>query len=159
MTTPGTPNDHLRQVWASFAQSPNPRTAAVLSAAVRHLHAFVREVGLTRSEWQAGIDFLTAVGHRCDEVRQEFILLSDTLGVSMLVEMINEHAALGVSEPTVLGPFYTEDAPPRSFGESIMDDPLTGGTPIDYDQHERRRLSVRCGSGQELTLRCAGASK
>ncbi len=97
---------------------------------MRHLHAFVEEVGLTRSEWQIGIDFLTAVGHRCDEVRQEFILLSDILGVSMLMEMINEQPAAGAAEPTVLGPFYVDDAPPRSFGESIVDDPMTGGTPL-----------------------------
>jgi protocatechuate 3,4-dioxygenase beta subunit len=130
MTVPTTADEHLRQVCSTFARSPNPRTATILSAAVRHLHAFVQEVGLTRSEWQTGIDFLTAVGHRCDEVRQEFILLSDTLGVSMLMEMINEQPAEGATEPTVLGPFYVEQAPPRSFGDSIVDDPLTGGTPL-----------------------------
>ncbi len=130
MTTPTTADAHLRQVCSTFARSPNPRTATILSAAVRHLHAFVQEVGLTGAEWQTGIDFLTAVGHRCDEVRQEFILLSDTLGVSMLMEMINEQPAPGATEPTVLGPFYVEGAPPRSFGDSIVDDPLTGGTPL-----------------------------
>jgi protocatechuate 3,4-dioxygenase beta subunit len=130
MTAPLTPDEHLREVCASFARSANPRTTTILSAAVRHLHAFVLEVGLTPSEWRAGIDFLTAVGHRCDEVRQEFILLSDTLGVSMLMEMINEGPAPGATEPTVLGPFYIEEPRPRSFGDSIVDDPLTGGTPL-----------------------------
>jgi catechol 1,2-dioxygenase len=125
-----TPAEHLRQVCATFARAPNHRTSTILVAAVRHLQSFAEEVGLTRSEWQAGIEFLTAVGHRCDEVRQEFVLLSDTLGLSMLIEMINERAADGATEPTVLGPFYIEDAPPRSFGDSIVDDPLTGGTPL-----------------------------
>jgi hypothetical protein len=68
-----------------------------LAAAVRHLHAFVEEVGLTREEWLTGIEFLTAVGKNCDEVRQEYILLSDTLGVSMLAEIVNEQPAAGGS--------------------------------------------------------------
>jgi hydroxyquinol 1,2-dioxygenase len=125
-----TPDEHLRQVCGTFDRAANPRTAAVLAAAVRHLHAFVEEVGLTRQEWLTGIRFLTAVGSHCDEVRQEFILLSDTLGVSMLVEMVNEQPAPGATEPTVLGPFYVEGAPPRSFGDSIVDDPATGGEPL-----------------------------
>jgi catechol 1,2-dioxygenase len=130
MTASTTPAQHLHQVCSTFARGPNPRTSTILTAAVRHLYAFAEEVGLTRSEWQAGIEFLTAVGHRCDEVRQEFVLLSDTLGLSMLIEMINERAADGATEPTVLGPFYIEDAPPRSFGDSIVDDPQTGGIPL-----------------------------
>jgi catechol 1,2-dioxygenase len=97
-----------------------------LAAAVRHLHAFVEEVGLTREEWLTGIEFLTAVGKNCDEVRQEYILLSDTLGGSMLAEIVKRTARSGW-EPTVLGPFYVEGAPRRSFGESIVDDPATGG--------------------------------
>jgi protocatechuate 3,4-dioxygenase beta subunit len=130
LTDPITPDEHLRQVCSSFAASPNPRTATILAAAVRHLHAFVQEIGLTRSEWRTGIDFLTAVGHRCDEVRQEFILLSDTLGVSMLMEMINEGPTPGATEPTVLGPFYVDEPQPRAFGDSIVDDPQTGGTSL-----------------------------
>lgn len=94
---------------------------------MRHLSAFVEEVGLTREEWRAGIDFLTAVGQKCDRDRQEFILLSDTLGVSMLVEMVNVQPTAGATEPTVLGPFYVPGAPPRHFGDSIVDDPSTGG--------------------------------
>jgi catechol 1,2-dioxygenase len=117
-------------VCAEFAQAPDARLAELMQAAVRHLHAFVEEVGLTREEWTAGIEFLTSVGQRCDEVRQEFILLSDTLGVSMLLEMINADPAPGASEPTVLGPFYVEGAPARSFGDSIVDDPATGGEPL-----------------------------
>jgi hydroxyquinol 1,2-dioxygenase len=130
MTALTTTDEHRRQVCSTFDQAASPRTAAVLAAAVRHLHAFVEEVGLTRQEWRTGIEFLTAVGQRCDEVRQEFILLSDTLGVSMLLEMVNEQPAPGATEPTVLGPFYVPGAPSRSFGDSIVDDPSTGGEPL-----------------------------
>ena len=130
MTALTTPDEHLRQVCDAFGRAASPRTAEVLAAAVRHLHAFVEEVGLTRTEWLTGINFLTAVGKNCDEVRQEFILLSDALGVSMLVEMVNEQPAPGATEPTVLGPFYVEGAPVRSFGESIVDDPSTVGEPL-----------------------------
>jgi protocatechuate 3,4-dioxygenase beta subunit len=122
-----TPEEHRHQVSSTFDRAASPRTAVVLAAAVRHLHAFVEEVGLTRQEWLMGIEFLTAVGKKCDEVRQEFILLSDTLGVSMLLEMVNEQPVAGATEPTVLGPFYVQGAPSRSFGESIVDDPSTGG--------------------------------
>ncbi len=130
MTGLTSPDEHVRQVCDTFAAAREPCTAEILTAAVRHLHAFVEEVGLTRREWAAAINFLTAVGQRCDDVRQEFILLSDTLGVSMLVEMINEQPVPGATEPTVLGPFYVEGAPPRAYGDSIIDDPATGGEPL-----------------------------
>lgn len=123
------PTEHSRQVCATFAGA-EPRIAEVMQAAVRHLSAFVEEVGLTREEWRAGIDFLTAVGQKCEGDRQEFILLSDTLGVSMLLEMVNDQPAPGATEPTVLGPFYIPGAAARSFGESIVDDPSTGGEPL-----------------------------
>ena len=86
------------------------RFVAVATSLIRHLHAFVRESELTEEEWLAGIEFLTATGHKCDERRQEFILLSDTLGVSMLVDAINHRKPGGASETTVLGPFYLPDA-------------------------------------------------
>src|SRR3954453_8201547 len=73
-------------VAASFAGTPDPRLRQVMTSLVRHLHAFVKDVGLTGGEWAAAIDFLTRTGQMSDEVRQEFILLSDVLGVSMLVE-------------------------------------------------------------------------
>jgi protocatechuate 3,4-dioxygenase beta subunit len=130
MTALTTPEEHRRQVSSTFDQAASARTAAVLTAAVRHLHAFVEEVGLTRQEWLTGIEFLTAVGRKCDGVRQEFILLSDTLGVSMLLEMVNEQPTPGATEPTVLGPFYVPGAPRRAFGESIVDDPTIGGEPL-----------------------------
>jgi catechol 1,2-dioxygenase len=114
------PAEHLAEVQATF-NPDNPRVAEIMKAAVKHLHAFVEEVKLTREEWFAGIQFLTAVGQKCDDVRQEFILLSDTLGVSMLVEMINQDAADGTTEPTVFGPFHVDGVPERGFGDSIID--------------------------------------
>lgn len=105
-------------VAASFAAAP-PRLREVMTALVTHLHAFVKEVALTPEEWEQGIAFLTATGQRCDDVRQEFILLSDVLGVSMLIETINHRAADGSTEPTVTGPFHVVDSPPRALGDTI----------------------------------------
>jgi catechol 1,2-dioxygenase len=118
---------HTKEVSASFASAPDPRLSELMQAAVRHLHALVEEVQLTREEWMAAIQFLTAVGQRSDDVRQELVLLSDTLGVSMLLEMINALPAPGASEPTVLGPFYVPGAPMLALGDSIVSDPATGG--------------------------------
>jgi protocatechuate 3,4-dioxygenase beta subunit len=116
-----------REVLDRVAGTPDPRLREVLGAAVRHVHGFAREVGLTPAEWLAGIRFLTAVGQRCDDRRQEFILLSDTLGVSTLVETI-AHPVDAATEATVLGPFYVPGAPWRAAGDSIaVDDP--GGVP------------------------------
>ena len=89
----------------------------MLSALIRHLHAVATETALTPAEWMAGIEFLTAVGQKCDPQRQEFILLSDVLGLSSLVQTIN--AAEGATEPTVLGPFYLPGSPRREMGEQI----------------------------------------
>lgn len=105
-------------VAASFAGAP-PRLREVLSSLVAHLHAFVKEVGLTSDEWAQGIDFLTRTGQMCDDTRQEFILASDVLGVSMLVETINHRATGGATESTVTGPFHVVDSPPRALGDSI----------------------------------------
>ena len=77
-----TTQDHLAEVQASFDEQLNPRLVEILRSAVKHLYAFVEETKLTREEWMTGIEFLTATGQKCDDVRQEFILLSDTLGVS-----------------------------------------------------------------------------
>jgi hydroxyquinol 1,2-dioxygenase len=85
----------------------------------RHLHAFVRETEPTIGEWQQAIDFLTATGHRSDDERQEFILLSDVFGVSMLVETINNRKTAGATESTVLGPFHVVTSPRRALGDSI----------------------------------------
>lgn len=101
----------LEQVLDSFDESANPRLVEVVRAAVRHLHAFVEETGLTREEWMTGIEFLTDTGKKSVDSRQEFILLSDTLGVSMLVEIVNQMATDVATDATVLGPFYVPDAP------------------------------------------------
>jgi catechol 1,2-dioxygenase len=122
MTLAFTPDQHLREVLDSFNEDVDPRLTQVLRSLVTHLHSFVKETALTRQEWMTGIEFLTAVGQKCDEHRQEFILLSDTLGVSMLVEMVNQDQTDGATEPTVLGPFYVPDAPERLNGESIAPD-------------------------------------
>jgi hydroxyquinol 1,2-dioxygenase len=97
-------------VAGKVSPSAEPRFAAIATSLIRHLHAFVRETELTEQEWLAGIQFLTATGQKCDQRRQEFILLSDTLGVSMLVDAINHRKPNGASETTVLGPFYLPDA-------------------------------------------------
>lgn len=116
----------LSQVLDSFQNTPNPRLRQIMEAVVRHLHQLVAEVGLTREEWAGAIAFLTRVGQTCDEARQEFILLSDTVGVSSLVEMINYPAGDGVTQNTVLGPFYVPGSPERQLGESIVMDEGSG---------------------------------
>jgi len=121
MATRSREQELLDDVVASFDRCPDPRVREIAQAAVRHLHAFVAEVGLTREEWRAGIDFLTAVGHMCSDTRQEFILLSDTLGVSSLVEGASVEAPEGSTENTVLGPFYVPDSPLRQLGDSTLE--------------------------------------
>jgi hydroxyquinol 1,2-dioxygenase len=96
-----------------------PRMAQVMGALVSHLHAFAKEVHLTQAEWEAGIAFLTKTGQMCSGERQEFILLSDVLGLSMLVDAINNRRPEGATENTVFGPFHVEDAPIRAMGDNI----------------------------------------
>ena len=88
-----TPAEHLAEVLSRYDNPADARLAEIMKCAIRHMHEFVVEVGLTREEWFAGMKALADVGHMCDEKRQEFILLSDTLGVSMLVEMINQEGS------------------------------------------------------------------
>lgn len=112
------------QVVARFADTPAPRLKTLMQALVRHLHAYVREVEPSMEEWFAAIQFLTATGKMCDGmVRQEFILLSDTLGVSMLVDAINHRHADSATDTTVLGPFYIAGMPERAFGENMAFSP------------------------------------
>ena len=101
------------------AAAPDARVREVSEALIRHLHDFVREIEPTQAEWAAGIAFLTRTGHMCDDKRQEFILLSDTLGVSMLVDAINHRQPVGATETTVLGPFYVEGPPEFPCGADI----------------------------------------
>ncbi len=115
-------------VIARFHESPNPRMRQVSEALVRHLHNFVREVRPTQDEWGVAIDFLTKTGQMCDDVRQEFILLSDTLGVSMLVDAINNTCENGETESTVLGPFYVQNPKEFANGDNIAG--KMKGTPL-----------------------------
>lgn len=104
---------------ASFRDTPDPRLRACLSILVRHLHAAVREMEPTLEEWEVAVDFLTATGQKCDDTRQEFVLLSDVLGISSLVENINHRKSSVATEATVLGPFHMTDSPERELGDSI----------------------------------------
>jgi hydroxyquinol 1,2-dioxygenase len=112
-----TPQQLTKQVLAAYAGTPDPRLRELLTSLITHLHAFAAETRLTRQEWLAGVEFLAATGQKCDAERQEFILLSDVLGFSSLVDLIN--AADGATESTVLGPFYVPGAPTRAMGEQI----------------------------------------
>ena len=107
------------EVVASFEGAASPRYREVLQALVRHLHAFAREVRLTQGEWEQAISFLTRVGHITDDRRQEFILLSDVLGLSMLTVGINAPACPGATEATVFGPFFVEGAPEVPLGGDV----------------------------------------
>lgn len=106
-------------VLARLQDCDDPRLKAVTAALIRHLHAFIREVEPTPEEWFAGIRFLTATGQICDDKRQEVILLSDTLGVSMLVDAIHNRKPVGATESSVLGPFYVEGAPELDSGADL----------------------------------------
>ena len=106
-------------VAARNAHAKDARLRAVIDTLVRHLHAAVKEIEPSHEEWLAAIRFLTATGHKCDDWRQEFILLSDVLGVSMLVDAVNSRRPTGASQNTVLGPFYIADAPELEMGADI----------------------------------------
>lgn len=107
-------------VLEQIATTADPRARMVMEAAVRHLHAFAREVQLTPGEWLAGIDFLTRVGQMCSPARQECILLSDTLGLSTLVNVMHDKTAMEEATHTsLLGPFFREDAPRFAAGQQI----------------------------------------
>jgi len=106
-------------VAASFAGTTDPRLQTVLTSLVRHLHDFVKDVELTEDEWGAAIGFLTETGQACTPTRQEFILLSDVLGLSMLVETVNHRTGGTATESTVLGPFHMVDSPVRELGDDI----------------------------------------
>lgn len=112
--------DNITQaVIARLADTPDPRLKEIMTSLVQHLHSFAREVKLTEEEWFRGIDFLTRVGHITDDQRQEFILLSDTLGLSMLTVAMNNDKPAGCTEATVFGPFYVEGAPTFDLGEDV----------------------------------------
>ncbi len=129
-------------VLARLSGVKDARFKAVMTQLITHLHAFVRETELTEAEWFAAVDFLTKTGQICDDRRQEFILLSDTLGVSMLVDAIQHKKPAGATEGTVLGPFYVQGARTAAMwtdlGEGVVGVPAylsgrvvdLGGRPI-----------------------------
>ena len=106
-------------VIARNAGAKDARLAEVMAVLVRHLHAAVKEIEPTTDEWMTAVQFLTGTGQMCNDWRQEFILLSDVLGVSMLVDAINNRKPSGASESTVLGPFHVADAPELAMGSDI----------------------------------------
>jgi protocatechuate 3,4-dioxygenase beta subunit len=108
-------------VIARLSGCKDERTFELMRALIEHLHAFVREVEPTTEEWLAAIQYLTATGQECDDKRQEFILLSDTLGVSMLVDAINNRKHAGGTESSLLGPFYVPGAPPKKMGSDLAE--------------------------------------
>jgi hydroxyquinol 1,2-dioxygenase len=108
-----------REVLSSFDNAKTERFREIMQSLVRHLHAFAREVNLSEDEWFAGIDFLTRTGQTCADKRQEFILLSDTLGLSMQVIGINHPATGGATESTVFGPFFVTNSPQYKNGDNL----------------------------------------
>ena len=111
-----------QNVLNSMAQASNPRLKKVMNSLIYHLHDFIREVELTQEEWALGVQFLTRTGQMCDEKRQEFILLSDITGVTMLVDAINHRLLDGATESTIFGPFYREGAEELPMGATISKD-------------------------------------
>ena len=109
------------EVVARLKKTKNPRLKEIMTSAVKHLHAFAREVRLTEEEWFEGIKFMTAVGQKCDGKRQEFILLSDVLGLSMMVVALNHKTAPGTTEATVLGPFFAHGAKEYGYGADLRE--------------------------------------
>ncbi|MFM0512842.1 intradiol ring-cleavage dioxygenase [Paraburkholderia sp. RL17-373-BIF-A] len=112
-------NTITEAVLARHEHATDERLKTLITSLVQHLHAFAREVSLTESEWQQGIRFLTEVGHITDDKRQEFILLSDTLGLSMLVTAMANRKPASCTEATVFGPFFVENAPVYQNGDDV----------------------------------------
>ncbi len=119
MTQFFTEADSESAVNVRMAEGINPRLKEIMASLVKHLHAFAKDIQLTQEEWDFAIDFLTRTGQICSKERQEFILLSDTLGFSMLVDAINNRRPAGATENTVFGPFHVDGAPERPMGANI----------------------------------------
>src|SRR4029079_3995219 len=125
-----TPETITDAVLDQMATTPDPRLKAIMASAVKHLHAFAREVHLTPAEWSKGIEFMTASGKMCSPERQEFILLSDTLGLSALVNGLHDLTAVeDATHTSLLGPFFRENAPKLEAGEHIANR-ATPGTEV-----------------------------
>jgi len=115
-----TPENITDAVIEQMSTTPDPRMKEIMEAAVRHLHAFAREVKLTPAEWMTGIEFMTKVGQMCSPVRQEFILLSDTVGLSKLVDVMHDKTKIeDATGASLLGPFFRENTPVFNHGDQI----------------------------------------
>jgi hydroxyquinol 1,2-dioxygenase len=112
-------NHITESVLERLANTPDPRLKEIMVSLVRHLHGFAREVKLTEAEWLKGIEFLTQTGHITNAQRQEFILLSDVLGLSMLTVVMNNDKPDVCTQATVLGPFHVDDAPHYKLGDDV----------------------------------------
>jgi protocatechuate 3,4-dioxygenase beta subunit len=143
------PDDITRAVLDSFAACPDPRLRQLLGSLVEHLHGFVRENALTEEEWRDAIAVLTATGHITDDRRQEWILWSDALGVSMLVDAIGHPAPPPATESTVLGPFYVPGARRREYGDHLAEQPAGDSAWI---HGHVRSLDGRALGGAELDV-------
>jgi len=124
-----TEDDITNAVVKSIQGTPDARLREIMTSLVKHLHAFAKDVQLTEAEWFEAVKFLTATGQKCDNIRQEFILLSDTLGLSMVVDLISHRKQAGATESTVFGPFHREGAPRFPAGGD-MGTADTKGTPL-----------------------------
>ncbi|MHB1571560.1 MAG: dioxygenase family protein [Solirubrobacteraceae bacterium] len=131
---PKSPEQITADVLASLQRCGDDRLRELLRALVSHLHSFVTQTRLTQEEWARAIATLTATGEITDEHRQEFILWSDALGVSMLVDALENTVAPGATESTVLGPFYVPDAPLRPYGASIAQESGAGVPALVHGQ-------------------------
>ena len=130
--------DSAEVVTAQNVNAKNARLRQVMASITNHLHAAIKEIEPTQDEWMQAIQFLTATGHKSDDWRQEFILLSDVLGVSMLVDAINSRRPVGASENTVLGPFHIGGTPEYPMGTNICldgkgEDMVVRGRVLDVD--------------------------
>lgn len=114
-----TEDDITAEVLARFSETPDPRLRQIMLSLIGHLHAFVKEVRLTEAEWFQAIEILTEAGKMCSDKRQEFILFSDTLGVSMVVDLLDHGKPDGATESTVFGPFHRLGAPEMPQGGNI----------------------------------------
>lgn len=128
----------VESVNARMGEGINPRLKEVMGSLVAHLHAFVKDVELTQEEWEIAVDFLTKTGQICSEERQEYILLSDVLGVSMLVDAMGNRRPVGATENTVFGPFHKAGVPVMEMGANISLDGkgepcLYNGRVLDLD--------------------------
>jgi protocatechuate 3,4-dioxygenase beta subunit len=117
---PTTEDDITAEVLRRFDGTEDPRLKQIMQSLVKHIHAFLKDVQLQESEWWKGIEFLTKTGQMCDDRRQEFILLSDTLGVSMVTDLISNRKPAGATESTVFGPFHRGGSPEKQYGDSIV---------------------------------------